>query len=207
MKKRKQLLRRPLRSTEELEQLASYLRSARARLKTVFWTWLGVVVFFAVINLTSTDSNAPAADRYAPLMIGVLVAAFLTPYATRRLWTWPRLLTAQHRLFKRQSDLEVLGDEIGRLVTVLRPRLEASGESSRVLVRAERRARQLLDRLEFSTAMAASTAAARRQQLRLRIESFRVALAGIEIDTLLQPGSEAGEGIREELIRASALLD
>ncbi|HEX9734808.1 MAG TPA: hypothetical protein VGG06_22780, partial [Thermoanaerobaculia bacterium] len=106
----KKLLKRPLENAEELDQLAAWVAERRARFLSRTRT-LAIVLTLAAIVLTL--SRGPV-----ELLIPMLLAAVVwTPTAVRRLWTQPRILSAQRRLLQHRGladgeGVELLGDEI-----------------------------------------------------------------------------------------------
>jgi serine/threonine-protein kinase len=206
----KKLLKRPLENAEELDQLAAWVAERRARFLSRTRT-LAIVLTLAAIVLTL--SRGPV-----ELLIPMLLAAVVwTPTAVRRLWTQPRILSAQRRLLQHRGladgeGVELLGDEIRRLVRRIRKRLAALGGDEAGLIEAERRAQRLLERLaegeEGATTAFRERLRSEQSRLRARLEAFRVALVDVEVEALLRPEGKAGETVSQTAIgRAAELLD
>ncbi|MCP3959428.1 MAG: tetratricopeptide repeat protein [bacterium] len=218
-------LYKPAESAEELARLESRLRGSRAGFVVLMRLWLIASAFLVVIDLASCGFQGdlhPAARFWAVIPIlamGVGVAGA----AASQLWAAPRLLAVQRQLLsaRRRGDAE-LGEEIGSAEARIRAGLEALSPRrdtlEAALEGAERRSRRQLERLArngVDLAVARLGRGAREGpllesagRLRVGLESYRAALAGVEIDCLLEACLlEPGSGVSLALGRAGDHLD
>lgn len=223
----RRLLRRPLESAEELDRLAARVAGRRQRVTARLPLALVAAAALVVINFFTTflrSEAEPAARLFS--LIAILGVTFLwTPGLVRKLWAHPRLVAAQRLLLRHRGLVagegpEALGEEIERLMRRIRKRFAALGSDDAPLADAERRARELLGRLatveEGATTGFRERLRAEQLALRSRLEAFRVALATMEVEALLERsaarrGGESaeyylGDGAREALSQAAALL-
>ncbi len=223
-------LYRPAVSEAELARLESRLRRSRARLMTLGRLWLIASAVLLTIDLASCGFRAgvhPAARFWALIPIlamGVGVAGA----AARELWAAPRLLAVQRQLLSaRDPDAggrsdAALGEEIRSTERRIRARLEALSPRrptlEAALEGAGRESRRQFDRLRRDGVDLAAERLGRRERqgsllesaerLRGALESYRLALAGVEIDCLLESClSEPGGGFSRALTRAGDHLD
>ncbi len=222
-------LYKPAGSDAELARLESRIRDSRARFLTVRRLWLISSALLLVIDLASCGFRAgvhPAARFWAliPILaLGVGVAGA----AASALWAGPRILAVQRQLLValdpdagERSDA-TLGEEIRSTETRIRARLEAlsprRGTLEAALGGAGHESRRLLDRLARNGVELAASRLDRRpreasllesaERLRGALESYRVALAGLEIECSLQACFfESGGGASRALTRAGDFL-
>ncbi len=212
-------LYRPAGSDAELAALESRLRRGRARCLSLVRLWLIFSALLLAIDLASCGFRPelhPAARFWAliPILaLGVGVAGA----AARALWAAPRLLAVQRQLLLARSDA-ALGEEIRSTEARIRARLEAlfprQGTLEAALEGAGRESRRLLDRLARNGVDLAAAQLGRRgreaellesaERLRAALESYRLALAGLEIDCLLETCLfEPGGGASRALARVA----
>lgn len=215
--KPRKLLRRPLESAEELELLTAWVSERRERvlLRLKAGGVLAGVLVLANLSTTAFRSGVDLPGRLFSVIAVLGLTAVWTPGAVRRLATHPRLLAAQRQLLRHRGLIadqgpDSLGNEIERLADRIRKRLAVADRDDGPLGDAERQAYVLLGELAENEEGATTGFRERRRteriRLRSRLEAFRVALANIEVEDLLDPDFFAGSGAREALAAAAALL-
>ncbi len=100
--KPRQLLKRPLGSPAELEQLSTWVAERQAKLRERGRVALvGVAILTAISAVGIFSQRAvPGSDRFILPAMLILAAAVVTPSITRWWWAHPRLLAAQRRLLQ-----------------------------------------------------------------------------------------------------------
>ncbi len=211
-------------SAAELSRLEARLRGSRTLLRNLTRLWLIVSGLLLVIDLASCGLRPgvhPAARFWALIPI-LALGAGVAGAAARELWAGPRILAVQRQLLRGRnpeagrSDA-ALGEEIRVTEARIRARLEALSPRrptlEAALEGAGRESRRLLDRLGRNGVDRAAARLGGRgreaplaesaERLRGALESYRVALAGLELDCLLEAcHCEPGGGFSRALTRA-----
>ncbi len=211
----KPALHKPLESVADLPLLEEKLRRARMRFERLVKFWLTGSAVLLLIRLTvATSSNDPG-SRFAPVMLIMLGGCFVAVRAARVLGAHPRILAAQRELLRQRAP------DPGRSDTVLRDRIAASSHRLRrrisaltpqphqltaALDHAVQTVEELFDHLADAAVAAAResirqpaeappvSAARSDDHLRTALESYRLTLATLELDALLDPEMLVQEG-------------
>lgn len=119
------LLKRPLTSPDELEQLDAWLAERRAVLRERGRIALAAAALLLVLAtaIVAIDPAAPGSDLWILPAMLIFAAAIATPFAVRRWWSGPRLLAAQRRLLRDRGGPVDL-DEPEAVLAELEERIE-----------------------------------------------------------------------------------
>ncbi len=208
-------LHKPLESAADLPQLEDKLRRSRARFAQLVKLWLAGSAFLLVIRFTAASNANDPESRFAPIMLILLGGCIVAARAARVLGAHPRLLAAHRELLRQRAP------ESGRSDTLLRNRIAASSDRLRrrisaltphphqlamALDRADEAADELFDNLAQAVVTVARASIRQPTEalligevpsddhLRTALESYRLTLATLELDALLNPEGLAREG-------------
>jgi hypothetical protein len=206
-------LHRPVADATELAQLEERLIRARRRFRGLLKTWLTLAVVMAVLFVIIYGMEGESGPP-VPVIIVLATAILVAWRAARTLVTQPRMLAAQRELLgQRQpgSTAASVADLRGavrsstarlrrQIAALSPPRPELVAALDAASADAERRFREIAadsvrdarDVLAGTDAPGPRTAG---EERRARIECYRLALASLECEVLLEPDSLAGEAL------------